>query len=164
MSSADEKDPKVKALLQRMEREHEQLISGVGLVTGVWATLEMSLFELFRLLARFATPPPGPDIAGVIFYTPTNTETRVSLVNNLIAYHCKMHSIGEIDERLVALWETKIKGKIDSFEKRKKRDSSRPDCNFFERHGSTHPTVACIWRYAANFSKHTSAQASRVGA
>ena len=56
MASDEQEDPKVKALRQRMQGEHEAIISGVGLVTRVWATLESSLFELFRLLANFAGP------------------------------------------------------------------------------------------------------------
>jgi hypothetical protein len=112
--SADKEDPKITALRKRIQREHDEIISGVGLVTRVWATLEMSLFELFRLLARLAIPSPGPEIAGVIFYTPSNTETRISLVNNLITYHCQLQRIGDIDDRLVKLWSTKIKGKIDN--------------------------------------------------
>jgi hypothetical protein len=107
-------EPKRKEMLRRLQLQHDEIISGVGLVTRAWATLESGLFELFRLLARLSTPSPGPEIAGVIFYTPTNTETRISLVDNLIAYHCQMMRIGELDDRLVDLWSKKVKGKINN--------------------------------------------------
>jgi hypothetical protein len=114
MSSLDPEDPRTKEMLRRIRADHEAIISGIGLVTRVWATLESSLYQLFMVLGRFAGPSPGPDIAGVIFFTPNNTETRIELVNKLVTYHCQMHSIGELDDRLTALWDTKIKGKIDT--------------------------------------------------
>lgn len=50
------------------------------------------------------------------FYTPSNTETRISLVDNLVAYRCELRKFpppaNEIDDGLSALW-GKIKGKID---------------------------------------------------
>lgn len=114
MSIEEPEDPRTIELRKRMQREHDEIISGVGQVTRVWAALEESLLELFRILAHLTTSQSHLDIGGVIFYTPTNTETRVSLVNNLITYHCKLERIAEVDDHLVALWDTKIKGKIDN--------------------------------------------------
>jgi hypothetical protein len=115
MADDDSGDSKIKALRERMQREHDEIVSGVGLVTRVWATLETSLFSAVLPACKDGNAIPwGPEIAGVIFYTPSNTETRVSLVDNLISYHCEMHSIGDVDKRLVALWNTKIKGKINN--------------------------------------------------
>jgi hypothetical protein len=113
MSPEDPEDPKVKARRERLAREHQEIISGVGSVTRAWAQLESTLFQIFQLLARLDVSW-AQQIAGVIFYTPSNTETRISLVDNLISYHCQLHRSGPIDDRLVELWDKKIKGKINN--------------------------------------------------
>jgi len=89
--------------------EHKAIVDSVGQVTISWANLESDLFELFQLLCG---QQESRYIPGVIFYTPSNVETRISLVDNLITYHCEFNSIGEADERLLALWNP-IKGKIN---------------------------------------------------
>jgi hypothetical protein len=108
---AEAEEPKRKEMARRLHVEHDAIISSVGLVTRVWATLESSLFEMFHLLSRI--PDQEREAAGVIFYTPSNTETRVSLVDNLVSYRCEIHTIGEIDQRLCTLW-GRAKGKINA--------------------------------------------------
>jgi hypothetical protein len=98
-------------MLERNRREYEEIISSIGLVTRVWATLESSIFKLFMTLAGF--PPTDFEIAGVIFYTPSNTETRISLVDKLVTYRCELNRAVDLDDRLRKVWE-KAKGKIDA--------------------------------------------------
>jgi hypothetical protein len=107
---AEPESPEQKEMLRRLQIQHDEIISGVGLVTRVWAQLESALCDLFRVLGNI--PEKDRDLAGVIFYTPSNTETRISFVANLVTYRCDMHKIGELDDRLRALW-GKLKGKID---------------------------------------------------
>jgi hypothetical protein len=62
-------------------------------------------------LAGFSST--GFEIAGVIFYTPSNTETRISFVDKLVTYRCELNRAVDLDDRLRELWE-KTKGKIDA--------------------------------------------------
>jgi hypothetical protein len=109
-------DPKLDVAMKRLAAENNAIISSIGEVTRVWATLEMGLFQLFSVLTGLSGDKAWDECAGVIFYTPSNTETRVALVDNLVAYRCELQKFptpaDEIDGRLSALWNN-IKGKID---------------------------------------------------
>jgi hypothetical protein len=109
-------DLKLDAMMKRLAAENKAIISSIGEVTRVWASLEMGLFQLFSVVAGMSGDQAWDECAGVIFYTPSNTETRVALVDNLVAYRCELRKFpapaDEIDSRLSALW-SNIKGKID---------------------------------------------------
>jgi hypothetical protein len=96
--------------------ERAAIITGIGEVTSVWATLEDNLFSLFLVLTGLSGDQAWDERAGIIFYTPSNTETRIALVDNLVSYHCEMRKLSppadEIDDRLLKNWHS-IKGKID---------------------------------------------------
>jgi hypothetical protein len=49
----------------------------------------------------------------VIFYTPSNTETRIALVDNLMTYWFEFRANNEHDATIFAAWGN-IKGKINS--------------------------------------------------
>jgi hypothetical protein len=100
---------------KKMVEEHNSIINSVCLVTRVWATLEMSLFQLFSVLAGMSRDKVWDECAGVIFYTPSNTETRIALVDNLVTYRCELKRVAQnpIDQQLVTLWNS-VKGKINT--------------------------------------------------
>jgi hypothetical protein len=109
-------DPKLDDAM-RIAAEQAAIISGIGKVTTAWATLEMNLFCLFSVLTGLSEDQAWDECAGVIFYTPTNTETRIALVDNLVDYRCRLRKLPPpaahlIDERLSTLW-SKVKDKID---------------------------------------------------
>lgn len=112
MSSSDPEDPKTKEMLQKMVLEHDALIRGVGLVTRVWGVLENNLFQSFTVLGAFDSSTQQ-DAAGVIFYTPSNMETRISFVDKLVAYRFKLFGVPSIDPQIAKLW-SGVKGKIDT--------------------------------------------------
>jgi hypothetical protein len=111
MSEPTKNDPKLQEMLHRNKIEHASIINNIGLVTRAWGTLEMTLCDAFRHLGAF--PETERWAAGVIFYTPSNTETRVSLVDKLIAYRFQPNIIPEFDPRICSSWAS-IKGKIDA--------------------------------------------------
>jgi hypothetical protein len=115
MAAESSEDPKTKEMMRRLGAEQQEIINSIGLVTRVWATLEMSLFQLFSVLAGMSEGKAWDECAGVIFYTPSNTETRISLVNNLVEYRCELKRVAqnEIDDQLIRVWSS-IKGKIDN--------------------------------------------------
>jgi hypothetical protein len=104
-------EPQHADIVRQLEADHQGIISGVGLVTRVWGTAEQTLCELFHVLSQLGER--GLETAGVIFYAPSNTETRVALVNNLVEYRCRMQRLGDFDDRLRAYWKN-LKGKIDT--------------------------------------------------
>lgn len=110
MTSSEKTKPKPTEDMRRAIAENNAIINNVGLVTRVWATLETSLFELFRILPRGSQ---DINALGVIFFTPTNMETRISFVDNLIFYRFGSKGAGKIAERLCAQWDS-IKGKINA--------------------------------------------------
>jgi hypothetical protein len=104
-------DPRLAEMLRRNRNEYDAIINGIGLVTRAWATVEDGLFGLFRTLGGFSEADRY--VAGVIFYTPSNTETRVSFVDKLVSYRFELNKVVGVDPRLSEIW-TKVKGKIDA--------------------------------------------------
>jgi hypothetical protein len=96
-----EKTPEQRA--EQTFKEQESLYREIGNVTNIWSTLEGNLCGLFSLLA-FGDPLRF--VAGVIFFTPSNTVTRINMVDNLIAYFFA-------DDHEVALEWQRVKSKLD---------------------------------------------------
>lgn len=96
-------------LHQQMTAELKAIVSAIGYVTAAWGRLEECLFDLFSILSEMGKT----QVAGVVFYTPSNMETRLSLVDKLITYQFEMRSKVHSDEILRATWK-RLRGKINN--------------------------------------------------
>jgi hypothetical protein len=67
-----------------LETEQAAIGRAIGDASLAWANLESALSNIFFILAF---EQKDVEIAGVIFYTPSNFETRLAIVDNLMAYH-----------------------------------------------------------------------------
>lgn len=63
-------DPKLDAAIKRLAVENNAIISSIGEVTRVWATLETNLFNLFSVLTGLSGDQAWNECAGVIFTRP----------------------------------------------------------------------------------------------
>jgi|GEM_PF-5656133 len=113
-----EGEPK-RALEGKLAEDYFNLISSVGLVTTAWAHLEETLFKSFQLLSNI--PHGDWQAAGVIFYTPNSFESRLQLVDKLVAYRCLKHPFWEeLDKKIFDLWAS-VRGKIQKLQNTRNR-------------------------------------------
>jgi len=99
----------INRLQEEIKNETIALTSAIGKVTAAWGSLEDSLHEMFAELSGLA----GIATSGVIFYAPPNTETRIRIVDSLVAYHFDFNRKTD-EQRVVSEAWGKIKGKINA--------------------------------------------------
>jgi hypothetical protein len=78
------KQAEKEAIWNALQTEDAAIRRAIGDASVAWAGLESGLSHIFITLAF---EQKDIEIAGVIFNTPTNFETRLSLVDNLMSYH-----------------------------------------------------------------------------
>ena len=103
-------DPEIRRMVAKIGAEHQKILSSIGTVTTYWGMLEGNLCDLFTALNNQG----NEEVSGVVFYAPSNTETRLGFIERLIIYHFEFRSGSpDIDSNIVAAWRN-ILGKINT--------------------------------------------------
>lgn len=97
------------AFWKALHAEEAAIRRAIGDASVAWSGLESALSHIFITLGfeRQTT-----EVAGVIFYTPTNFETRLALVDNLMTYHFVVQALPMTHmPQIYALWPL-LRGRI----------------------------------------------------
>ena len=105
--SQNPSETELKEMFIRLGKEQEEIINAVGSVTHAWSNLESVMLHVFGLLTHENSLS---EAASVVFYTPSNFETRISFLRNLFAYFFPSEA-SSTNKLLSECW-LKIEGKI----------------------------------------------------
>lgn len=104
----------IKQLRKKIEEEKIAIERAIGKVTTAWGSMEDSLCSLFLSLSGLEASLVG----GVIFYAPTNLETRIRLVDSLVAFRFKFQQKTDDEKKIFDAWEN-LKGKINTLKNKR---------------------------------------------
>ncbi len=88
-----------------IEERREQMFLAIGKAHSAFSRLESCLWELYSKAAQHH----NSGVSNVVFYSPTNIETRIGIVDSVMQFLFDQHNDGQ---RLYDAW-AKLKGKID---------------------------------------------------
>jgi len=104
------------AIWKALHEEEASIRRAVGNASVAWAGLESVLSHIFLTLAF---EQKDVEIAGVIFYTPSNFESRISMVDNLMSYHFTVNAIPQTYmPQIYSIW-PKLRGRIQTKQSRR---------------------------------------------
>lgn len=91
------------AIWKVLHAEEEAIRRAVGDASVAWAGLESALCWIFITLGFFEQR--DAHLPGVIFYSPSNFETRLSLIDDLMSYHFVVNALPQTHmPAIYALW------------------------------------------------------------